>query len=170
MTNRKLLNFFEDLCNLGHLRGVKLAYGIMINKKHIQPEVESLETGLKQYHTERIKLNEQFAEQEDGRAVRREGRYIISEALRAEYDEKINELKEKYKTELEEFDKLLSEKSEVSIHKIQVTDINPLCSVNQITKEPCDISEVEMEMLEPMLFELQELDKPDKYLAKKLEI
>jgi hypothetical protein len=153
MTNGHLLDFYYNLCNLGHLTGVKLSYAITINKKKLIDEVISLEAGLNDYHKERLKINKQYAKIINGRPVIINNIYQIDESRLAEYDEAMCSLKNKYKKELEEHERLMKEENKLTIHKIKLSDINPKCSIEPETGEAKDITQRELEMLFPMLYE-----------------
>jgi len=133
MTNRGVLNLFVSLTSLdGNIRGVKVAYAVMINCKNLKAVVDSLRAGLKDYDAELAKINLMYCKRDNGEPVHKNNRYIFNDDVIELYTAAITELDEKYKTELAEYEKLLDEECTVSIHKIKLESVPEDISISQM--------------------------------------
>lgn len=138
---------------MGHLTGVKFAYGVARNLGLLKPEVESLEKALQgsedfqKFEKKRIALAEQFAEKDEkGKPLTENNQYVMKDhsGFEAEYEklkEENKDLVAKREEELRVYAKLLEEDSVVELYKISLADV------------PQNITTAQMFVLTPILSE-----------------
>lgn len=145
MKNSEILSLHKALSYVRNLEGVKFSYAVTINKRRLKDIVDSLMKSIEPYDAEREKINERYCLRENGRPVIRNGIYMFpSIQVQDTCEHEIQVLKDKYKTELEEYLKLLEEDSEVSIHKIKMENL------------PENIKQWQLEALIPMIIDFDQ--------------
>lgn len=95
-------------------------YFLKRNLEFLEKEVKILgemeKTKLEAYHKERLALNDLHAEK-DGvdKPIQENGKYKIAKANQEKYDADMKELKEKYKKELDDWQKFQDEEIEIEV-------------------------------------------------------
>ena len=138
MTRDKVAELYGVLNQLGNTKGpVKFGFIAAKNKRVAEPEVKSLQEANKpipeymESEDKRLKLCREYAEKDDkGNPVVMGQAFKIQEDLKAEFDEKIEALKEEYKETIEEtekrqeeFRKLLEEEIELEFNTFKMSEM-----------------------------------------------
>ena len=145
MTKQETLSLFRALNALVGLKGVAFSYAVAKNLRRLGEEVESIQKAsetskeFNEYETARIELAKKNAKKDaDGKPVTEEEKdekgkvvsttFVIEnqktfdkelEALRATHKEALDGRQK----QIDEFNALLDEKSDVELHKIKLSDV-----------------------------------------------
>lgn len=140
MKKSECLALFRSLNQLGNLQGVKFSYAISKNLNLLKPEIEAIEKTLelpekfKEFDQARVALAERYAEKDEKGEAKKEKSENGSEQFVMEdtkkFDKEFEVLKKEYKEvielrekQIEEYTKLLTEESEVILHKVKLDDV-----------------------------------------------
>ena len=146
MKRKELFQLKQALERVSTLKGVKFAYSIAKNLQEVNKEIEAVNKAIApseefmKYEKERIKLNEEYAEKtEDGNPKVENNNYVISPRNRGAYEKRIEELKNKHKKvlserdeQIKEYQALLEENADITVHKIQEDNLPSDITAEQI--------------------------------------
>lgn len=135
MLNSELIPFWEALEEVQDLPGVKFAYARSKNKNKIESEIKSLQEAIKpsedyaKFDKDRIELCEKHCDKDDkDKPVMENSRYVFKN--RKNFETAFNGLKKTYndtlearEKQIEEYNKLLEEKSDFEIHHVLLSDV-----------------------------------------------
>ena len=147
MKRKELFQLKQALESVSTLKGVKFAYSIAKNLQEVNKEIEAVNKAIApsdefmQYEKERIKLNEEYAEKtEDGKPMVENNNYVISPRNRGSYEKRMEELKKKHKKvlserdeQIKEYQALLEENVDITLHKIQEGNLPSDITAEQIS-------------------------------------
>jgi len=145
MTKQEVLTLFRALNALSGLKGVAFSYAVAKNLRRLGEDVESMQKAselskeFNEYETARIELAKEHAKKDaDGKPVTEDEKddngkvisttYVIAnqkafdkelEALRATHKEALDARQK----QIDEFNALLNEESDVELHKIKLADV-----------------------------------------------
>ena len=144
MKNSDIINFHKALCYVRNLEGVKFSYAVTMNKRRLKDTVDSLMKAIEPYDRERERINETYCLRENGKPVIKNGVYMFGSIQTQESCEReIAALKERFKTELDDYAELLEQDTEVSIHKIKMENM------------PENVKQWQLEALIPMIIDFE---------------
>lgn len=146
MKRKELFPLKQALERVSTLKGVKFAYSIAKNLQEVNKEIEAVNKAIApseefiQYEKELINLNEEYAEKtEEGNPKVENNNYVISPKKRGAYEKRIEELKKKHKKvlserdeQIKEYQALLEENVDITLHKIQEDNLPSDITVEQI--------------------------------------
>ena len=146
MKRKELFPLKQALERVSTLKGVKFAYSIAKNLQEVNNEIEAVNKAMApsedfiQYEKERFKINEEYTERtEEGSPKVWNNNYVISPKNRDAYEKRMEELKKNHKTVLKERDEqikeyqaLLEEDADITLHKIQEDNLPSDITVEQI--------------------------------------
>lgn len=146
MKRKELFQLKQALESVSTLKGVKFAYSIAKNLQEVNNEIEAVNKAMApsedfiQYEKERIKLNEEYAEKtEEGNPKVWNNNYVISPKNRDAYEKRMEELKKNHKMalkerdeQMEEYQVLLEEDVDITLHKIQEGNLPSDITIEQI--------------------------------------
>ena len=146
MTKRELLNLYISLNKLGHLQGVKFAYGIAKNINILRPEVEAIQKAQDaapeyiKFDQERIDLAQSMANKDEKGNPETNGMsYAIT--LREDFDREFKKLQDKYdeaikdrEKQMGEYEELLKEEVEVKLYKIKLSELPEAITTEEVNK------------------------------------
>lgn len=129
MTNQDVVNLHGALNQLGHLNGVKFAYGVTKNLSLLAPEIEAITKAAKDYETSRIELAKKFAKKdEQGEPILVRNEYQLED--KKGFEEAFSEL-QKTQSFLD-YQELLKQDSDFVPFKIKLDDVPKEISVAQM--------------------------------------
>ena len=146
MKRKELFQLKQALERVSTLKGVKFAYSIAKNLQEVNKEIEAVNKAIApseefmKYEKERIKLNEEYAEKtEDGSPKVLNNNYVISPRNRGSYEKRMEDLKNKHKKvlserdeQIKEYQALLEENVDITLHKIQEDNLPSDITAEQI--------------------------------------
>jgi len=132
-TKQQIFDLYKGLNAVGHLRGAKFAYAIARNISKLQPEIDALNKAYATsddfvvYDKERAKLAENHAIKVDGKPQKTiengMAKYVIED--QEKFDKELKVLQEKHKEavdkrqkQLEDFQEILKEETEIELYFI----------------------------------------------------
>lgn len=153
MKNKDLFGILEGIKLCADLRGVKFAYVLSKNKAHLISEIKHIQKGLKPpkeydlFENKRLELCTKFSKKDaKNKPLVVEGAYNIED--QEKFDIELENLKNEYKDtvdkrtkQIEDYNKLLEEPSNIDLHKIFVEHL------------PDDITVKQMDMIIEMIEE-----------------
>ena len=144
MTKQKLVELYQNLKNLGELKGVKFAYGVAKNIGIIQPEIEALQKAINPtedfslFEKERIELAKNHSKKDDkGNPIIENNQFIMEDTEK--FSKEFEALKENHKEAIykrekqtEDYNNLLKEEIEINLYKIKISDVPQDISAKQL--------------------------------------
>lgn len=150
MTKGEALTLYRNLNQLGNLSGVKFSYAVARNLNLLKAEIESLEKSVelpeafKAFDKERVALVEQYAEKDEKGKPKKEKaengaeQYVMGQN-EEEFKKEFDALKEKHKEavelrekQFEEYTRLLTTDTDVSLYKIKLDMVPEGISARQM--------------------------------------
>lgn len=160
MKNREIFALAQGITRVGHLKGIKFAYGIVKNKKIIDAEIENLRELVKtnptfdEFTKVRMELIKELAEKDEKGEIKAvtndkgQTEAVIPDDKKEEFEIRLQALREQHKEAIEEqekkeadFEAFQKEESKVEFYKIKLKDV------------PEDISAEEMQSIQELIEE-----------------
>lgn len=137
MKNGEIFRLAKGIEKVGHLKGVKFAYGIARNKKIVDAEIENIKESVAQseaftaFEKSRIELCQEYAEKDEkGEFKVENNEYVLPADKKEEFEIRLNALREQNKEGIEEREKQLNDykdfidqESAVEFHKIKLSSV-----------------------------------------------
>ena len=148
LTKKEILELWKVFKEASKLQGKKFAYAILINEKKIKDEVETIQTIAKpseeymKYIKEQMQIvNEFTVKDEHGNPIGDNGIYQLQPKRKDIAQFKLEQLSQKYKTDIEkqnkvneEINTILSEEIDIDFYKISFDDIPEEVNKEQLEK------------------------------------
>lgn len=145
MKNEKIVELYNALKSVGHLKGVKFGYTVARNLRIITPVIDDLQKSLEptekynKYDEARAKLAEKHADKdENGKAIIKNNTYTVTEnkkifekeinALQVEHAEAFKEREQ----QIEDYKKLLQEETKLDLFKVKFSELPNEITANEI--------------------------------------
>jgi len=155
MKNGEIFRLAQGIAKVGHLKGIKFAYGISKNKKIVDSEIESVKESVAQSETftefeaKRIELCKEYAEKDEkGEFKVESNEYVLPAEKKEEFEIRLNALREQNKEAIDEREKQLidykefiDQESTIEFYKIKLSSV------------PEDISAEELEGISELITE-----------------
>jgi len=155
MKNGQIFRLANGIAKVGHLKGIKFAYGITKNKKIIDREIEDIKESITpspefaEFEKARVELCKEYAEKDEkGEFKVENNEYVLPEDKKEEFEIRLKALREQHKEAIEgrekqneDFEAFQKEESKVEFYKIKLKDV------------PEDISAEEMQAIDELIEE-----------------
>ena len=155
MKNGEIFRLQQGIAKVGHLKGIKFAYGIAKNKKIVDAEIENIQTsvavseGFEEFEKSRTELCKEYAEKDEkGEFKNINNEYVIPEDKKEEFNIRLDAYREQHKEAIEDREKQVEDfrefekaDSNVEFYKIKLSDV------------PEDISAEEMQGINKLIEE-----------------
>ena len=145
----------QGIAKVGHLKGIKFAYGISKNRKIVDAEIENIQTsvavseGFAEFEKMRTDLCKEYAEKDEkGEFKEIKGEYVIPADKKEEFEIRLNAYREQHKEAIEEREKQVADfrefekaESTVEFYKIKLSDVpedisaEELGGINELIEE-----------------------------------
>ena len=144
MTKQDVLEFYQNMNQLGELKGVRFSYGIAKNLNILKPEIEALQKALEptkeyqEFDVKRIELVKKYAKLDDkGEPITSRNEYILDDekAFNKAFEvlkKENKELVDKRDKQIDEYQELLKTESTIELYKIKLADIPEIISAQQM--------------------------------------
>ncbi len=160
MKNGQIFRLANGIAKVGHLKGIKFAYGVVKNKKIVDTEIENLRELVKtnpafdEFTKVRMELIKELAEKDDKGEIKTvtnekgQTEAVIPDEKKEEFEIRLQALREQHKEAIDEqekkeadFEAFQKEESKVEFYKIKLKDV------------PEDISAEEMQAIDELIEE-----------------